>query len=232
MRNKFLNTLFIGLVLSVTSITASAGIIAATDFDGRTVSGNTASNLAWALNGVSEPGNLSADFDLFNSANSQDKFAVNRNIGNEGSWSVDIALNVLSTNNIALSSVTLDAYIFSNRGALQNSPRNLNFVASLFDSSDTLLKQVNLLDIYTDGNNFESTKPNGSTVSLNFDGFFLSASNNYKLTLTANDGAGMGNNAGFDNLIINGELTSVPEPTTLAIFALGIFGLVSRKINK
>jgi hypothetical protein len=38
---------------------------------------------------------------------------------------------------------------------------------------------------------------------------------------------------GIDNVIISGDATtSVPEPSTLAIFALGTLGLVSRKVKK
>ncbi|MBD2444066.1 hypothetical protein H6G25_12905 [Dolichospermum sp. FACHB-1091] len=44
---------------------ASAINILSTNFNGRTVSGATASNLNWTTNGVSDPGNLTANFPLF-----------------------------------------------------------------------------------------------------------------------------------------------------------------------
>jgi hypothetical protein len=36
----------------------------------------------------------------------------------------------------------------------------------------------------------------------------------------------------IDNLVINEQSTDVPEPSTLAIFALGIMGLASRRFKK
>jgi hypothetical protein len=37
---------------------------------------------------------------------------------------------------------------------------------------------------------------------------------------------------GFDNVSIIAEITDVPEPSTLAIFALGVIGLASRRFKK
>ncbi|HAC62308.1 MAG TPA: hypothetical protein DCF68_01925, partial [Cyanothece sp. UBA12306] len=59
---------------------ANAAVILSTDFNGRTVSGATASNLNWTTNGVSDPGNLTADFNLFNTPATQNLFAVQRNL--------------------------------------------------------------------------------------------------------------------------------------------------------
>lgn len=39
-------------------------------------------------------------------------------------------------------------------------------------------------------------------------------------------------NGGFPQVNITGITNSIPEPSTLAIFALGVMGLVSRKIRK
>ncbi|TWX67911.1 PEP-CTERM sorting domain-containing protein [Colwellia demingiae] len=228
MKNKFLQTAVVGLIMLASS--ANAGIIASTDFDDRTVAGDTASTLDWILDGLSSPGDLSADYNLFDTTDSADKFAVDRNLSNEGDWIVNIALNVLSLNNISLSSLTLDAYIFNNSGNFQGQQRNLDIAISLFDSSNTLLKEFTLLDdIYA--NNGAFTNPNGHNVSVDLEGYSLLASNDYILRLTGS-GEGNGNNAGFDNLVINGDLTSVPEPTSLAIFALGIMGLAARRLKK
>ena len=76
---------------------AHAVVIASTDFNGRTVSGSTASNLTWVLNGVADPGDLTAQMNpdgLFNTADAQNRFAVNRNIHNEGPWLFDVELAV------------------------------------------------------------------------------------------------------------------------------------------
>ncbi|MBA6372821.1 PEP-CTERM sorting domain-containing protein [Colwellia sp. BRX8-4] len=228
MKNKFLKVAVAGLIMLASS--ANAGIIASTDFDNRTVAGDTASNLDWILDGLSSPGDLSADYNLFDTTDSQNKFAVDRNLSNEGDWIVDISLNLLYQNNISLSSLTLDAYIFNNSGNFQNVQRNLDIAVSLFDSSNIFLKEFTLLDdIFA--NNGAFTNVNGHNVSVDLEGYFLLANNDYILRLTGS-GEGNGNNAGFDNLVINGDLTSVPEPTSLAIFALGVMGLAARRFKK
>ena len=77
--------------------------ILSTDFTGRTVAGDTASNITWITNGVGDPGDLTAvpvgggTFGgLFDTANAQGHFAPDRNTNNEGPWSTDIALTVES----------------------------------------------------------------------------------------------------------------------------------------
>ena len=54
--------------------------------------------------------------------------------------------------------------------------------------------------------------------------------------VTWNNGSGVGdwsnNYIGYVNYEINGVASQVPEPTTLAIFALGIMGLASRRFKK
>jgi hypothetical protein len=138
-------------------------------------------------------------------------------------------LNVLGLNNISLSSLTLDAYIFNNGGRFQSVQRNLDIAVSLFNSSNTLLKTFTLLDdIYA--NNGAFTNANGHNVNVNLEGYSLLANNDYILRLTAS-GEGNGNNAGFDNLVINGNLNSIPEPTTFAILALGIMMVAARRLK-
>jgi hypothetical protein len=228
MKHRFLKLTI--AVLIIFTANANAGVIASTDFNGRTVTGDTASNLNWILDGLSSPGDLSADYSLFNTSNSANKFAVDRNLANEGDWVVDIDLNVLGSNNISLSSLSLDAYIFNNNGRFQYVQRNLDIAVSLLDSSNTLLKTFSLLDdIYANNGSF--TNANGHNVNVNLEGYSLLANNDYILRLTAS-GEGYGNNAGVDNLVINGDLTSIPEPLSLAIFALGIMGLTVLRLKK
>lgn len=224
MKNTLIRAALTGLLLATTSFISHATIIASTDFDGRTVNGATASNLDWTVNGLSDPGNLTADFGLFTSAAANDRFAVDRNLHTEGSWMVDIALNVLALNDLSLSTVTLDAFIFNNAGSLQTLQRDLDLSLQLFDAADALLTSANLLNIYAANGNFSVSQPNGSNVSFDLGGVKLSAGNDYVLRLTAS-GQGPGNNAGIDNLVINGEITPVPAPGTLALFAMGLLGL-------
>ncbi|MBT0587281.1 hypothetical protein [Alteromonas oceanisediminis] len=131
------------MALGVSAMSHGA-VILSTDFDGRVVSGDTASNITWVANGVSDAGDLTAQFNflqnglasqqsLFDTTAAQSRFAVNHNLHEEGSWFVDVALNVLGGNSIALSMITLDAFIFNNGGNLQTSQRDLDLTVSLFD---------------------------------------------------------------------------------------------------
>ena len=130
---KFVRTLNTALVtlVALISLSANATIILATDFNGRTVSGNTASNLNWTYNGISAPGDLSADFNLFTTSQASDLFVVDSNIVNESPWTVDINLNVLSEG-LSQLILTFDAFIFSNLGLPQGVQRNLDLTATLF----------------------------------------------------------------------------------------------------
>lgn len=197
---KFVRTLNTALVtlVALISLSANATIILATDFNGRTVSGNTASNLNWTYNGISAPGDLSADFNLFTTSQASDLFVVDSNIVNESPWTVDINLNVLSEG-LSQLILTFDAFIFSNLGLPQGVQRNLDLTATLFDSSNSIVSSISLADIYANSGGFLSSMPNGSSVEFDFIGASLLANNTYILRIFA-EGQGSGNNAGFDNL--------------------------------
>ena len=218
-----ISTLVIVGILLISSV-ASASSIASTDFNGRTVSGATASNLNWNLNGVASPGNLTVNSPdgLFDTAAAQNRFAVNRNLQNEGNWMFDVALNVLSGNDIDLGLTTLDAFIFNNSGNLQTVSRDLDLKFSLLDSSFSLLTEKSVLNIYAGTGSV--TQP--QNVFFDFTGNTLTSGDMYYLRLTA-FGQGYGNNAGIDNLVINGELAPapVPEPSTIILLGSGLAGL-------
>lgn len=205
---------FLGFVENV-----QATIIASTDFTNRTVSGKTASNFAWTVNGIADPGSLTASHNLFNTTAAQNLFAVDRNLRTEGLWTVDIALNVGSSA-IQLSLVTLDAYIFSDSGNFQTVNRDL-------DLRIDLLSQGPLMVI--DSKAFNNIYPNSGTatqpkpVSFDLSGNTLAANTNYILRLTASKDSTSGNNAGIDNLRINGSI--VPEPTAITIWGLGLVAM-------
>ncbi len=227
MKFKFINAVFIGMVLATSSITANAGIIASTDFDDCTVSGCEAADLNWILDGLSNPGDLSVvgGYNLFTTLSADGKFAVDQNLINDGSWSVDIALNVLANNDIALSEITLDAFTTNNRGGFQTAPRDFDINAEFFDFNGVSLFSVSLENV---GGNHSG---NANEVSLILDGLGLFANNDYNLRLTVSADSGSGVNGAIDNLKIYGETTQVPEPSTFAIFALGMIGLASRRFK-
>lgn len=215
--------------IMLASANSMAAIIASTDFDGRTVGGSTASNLTWVTQGVANPGDVSADFALFDTAGTANRFGVDRNLHNESSWSANVALNVLSGNSIALSNVSFDAFIINNAGALQTVQRNLSYTAALLDSTMSVFAEISVNNIY--GNS--GAVANGQNIMFDFSGNTLSAGNNYTLRITAS-GTGPGNNAALDNLVINGDVTAlaVSAPSIIAVFSLGFLMIIARRFRK
>jgi hypothetical protein len=208
---------------------AGAAVVLSTDFDGRTVSGATASNLNWTAQGVVAPGSLTAvrsapgtpSAVLFNTAAASNRFAVDLNLHTESAWHADIALQVLANTEIDLGAITLDAFIFNNAGALQGVYRDLDMTLQLLDSTQSVLDQASFSDIYA-GNGSPALQP----VALSFDlsGNTLLANTSYTLRLMAM-GQGPGNNSGIDNLVVQGDLRAVPEPASLALVLAAVCGL-------
>lgn len=208
---------------------ADGAVIASSDFDDRTVSGATASNLTWMVNGVANPGEmqamdetsgLSEPLALFDTVDAQGKFAVDRNIASggprsEGFWYVDVQLDV-GPAPLDLSSASLDAYIFSNKGLLQPKNRDLDMSVELLNASNTLMAEDTQLDIFPD-NDSEPVQPQFVRFDLS-SASLLSANSDYFLRIRVFSDGTNGNNAGFDNLVIHGEV--VPEPATFGIWSL------------
>jgi len=218
-----------------TLVNPANAVILSTNFNGRTVSGATASNLNWTTNGVSNPGNLTANFNLFNTTATQNLFAVNRNLHTAGSWSVDITVGV-GSRSIDLGEISLDAYIFNNSGATQAFSRDFDLTINLLDSTKTnILATQSVVNLFPNSN----TIPNPSPVPFVFDftGNTLQANETFFLRLIAS-GQGstpiVGNNGGIDNLVVNGNFVSVPEPSSgLETFGgLGLLLAFKRKLSK
>jgi len=199
----------------------SPEVILSTELTGRTVSGATASDIPWTTNGVADPGDLTATHPLFNTGDAQGRFAVDRNIHNEGDWSVDVPLGVQS-DNVSLADVAMDVFIYSNGGALQTSQRDVDILVELLDSGLAVIDSDTALDIYA--NSGSAVQPQG--ITLDFSGNELIANTDYTLRITAT-GQGSGNNAGIDNLNVTGALSTfvIPEPASLMIWGLGLLGL-------
>lgn len=206
----------------------TAGPILATDFDARTISGATASNLTWTRNGVDDPGNLTASHSLFNTTDAQDKFAVAQNIGNTGPWTVDVPLSVLDKP-IDLDEIAMDVYIFSNAGGFQGVNRDVDVTVRLLDDGMNELWAGSVLDIYPNSGSINPPQPR--SISLDLTGTDrLLANTDYTLQIEASssvfpDG---GNNAGIDNLFLSGLV--VPEPGTwILLLSAAACGLLLRR---
>lgn len=233
-----LRVLFAAVATALTaSGMASAAVVLSTNFDARTVSGATASNLNWTANGVAAPASLTAvagpvitgtppAMALFTTTAASGRFAVDRNFQTESSWYVDIPLAILAGNNIELSTVTLDALIFNNAGALQGAgtARDLDMTLALLSSAAVAIDSDTVNNIYPNTGNWTPTQP--SSVSFDLSGNTLAAGSSYFLRLTARSDQRLGNNAGIDNLVVNGALTQViPEPSSLALLGIALAGL-------
>ncbi|QTN33976.1 PEP-CTERM sorting domain-containing protein [Akkermansiaceae bacterium] len=217
---------------------AGAAVIASTNFNGQTIVTNTASNLGWTLNGVNDPGSMSAFVaatattqNLFNTNTfNQNQFAPALNVGNGNTfWRTSVNLTVTAGNVVSLTDVTFDHWAINGSG-VQNVNRRSDFTITLFDPSNTPVAggTVSAVDV------FNGASPGVSTpVTLTFaSAVALSATGTYRLQIDAGELGGAdetGNHAGIDNLSINGTVTPVPEPTSLAISVLGFLGLALRR---
>ncbi len=203
--------------------------ILATDFGGRAISGPTASGLNWASNGVADPGALTASHNLFDTADAQDKFAVARNIGNAGPWTVDVPLAVLDKP-IDLSEIAMDVYIFNNSGVLQDQNRDVDITVRLLDDGMNELWSGSVLDVYPDSGSISPPQPRSIALDLSGTDRLL-ANTDYTLRIEAWSSLwpSGGNNAGIDNLFLAGHV--VPEPGTwmLLLSALACGLLVRRR---
>lgn len=207
-------------------LVANSAVLLSTDFSGRTVTGPTASNVIWTGTGLSAPSSLTvtnvapgslAGGGLFDTANAEGHFAVSKNIGNAGPWSVTIPIT-LSSPTISLESVELDWQHFSNAGAFQGPARNVRWTITVTGSTsgliDTVIGTANAasgLDVLTFG----------SPVSLN-------NSETYDVSiLVDNNGNATGNNSGFDAITLNGEI--IPEPSGALLSLLGLSLVLRRR---
>jgi len=190
-----------------------------TDFTGRTVSGNTASNIPWTTNGVLDPGDLTAVDEppsgalagLFDTSDAQGHFAPDKNIGNEGPWSVTIPLTITAAS-VSLDEVVLDWQHFSNSGDFQGGDRMADWTVSVTGSVSGLLDSVTVANV-------------GGTsglLSLIFPTpLSLTPAETYALKIYVTGSNTDGNNTGLDAVTLNGVVsTIIPEPSTLLIWSL------------
>jgi VCBS repeat-containing protein len=182
-------------------------VLLATDFIGRTVAGNVASNITWTTDGVSDPGDLTAVegteaaavqlAGLFDTAATDNHFAPNLNTDNEDNWSVAIPLTVTASS-ITVDDVVIDADHFNNTGINQSVTRDTDIVVSLTGSTSgqvaTETKGSGLVNVNWTLTFFDATAP-----------IALSNSETWTLTIgTTNLPGAPGNNFGLDNLTVNG----------------------------
>jgi hypothetical protein len=198
---------------------AHADVLAATDFNERTlttvkVTNDTATNLKWTLNGLEDPGDLSAmnaggaGQVLFNTPTAQVLFAPQINTGNGNTfWTTSVNLTVVPGSVVTLTDVTFDYWALSAAGVL-NVNRRSDFTISLLDPSAVLVASVDIVDAVSG----TSAVPMMPTLTATFAApVALSAPGTYTLQIKGGDFLGAdetGNHTGIDNLSINGTLRS------------------------
>ncbi len=206
MNSKFLKVALVSVVLSVSGF-ANAGLIPfgiQTDIDTTTLTNN-----GWSLNFQSVWGSQAAhDYEMF-------------------------------------AGIALDEYVFI--GALDTNTTNIALGAAILYSD---------LLSYTTGNNTNDYNGAswyfrndysmgfadiGETISLNSADTSTDSGALSKLSWHMHDdytagyrvGNYFSNNSGaFEKVVFRASATNVPEPSTLAIFALGMIGLASRRFKK
>jgi hypothetical protein len=208
-------------------VDSQADVIGSTSFGGRTLAtvatnNDTASGLVWSVVGIADPGDLTAvpnqalangfaEFEqngLFGTPAGMNAFIPDLNIHNEGSYYVDIPIVVTATDGLTLESLSLTGIITNNFGELQAIGREVDFAVEVFDSPDAILFSdfVSGQDAFVDGGAFDPV-----TVKLDLGDVALAngASAFIRLYIGA-DGVISGNNAGFDDLVIEGSFGGPP----------------------
>jgi arylsulfatase len=201
------------------NVAVSAAPFAATEFTGRTVSGKTASNIAWTTSGVANPGNLTwvnegggpTNTGLFDTPNAQGHFAPNLNIGSEGPWSVTIPLRPTAPE-LSLTAVVIRWQHFDNAGLFQISSRSANWTVSVTGSVSGALGSVTASGV--SGLSGVETLTFASPL-------VLSSAETYALKIRVAGTTTSGNNTSLDALSIEGSIGSTPPPPA-APFLLSI----------
>jgi CSLREA domain-containing protein len=184
-------------------------VIFSTDFAGRTVTGNTASNITYTLNGVADPGDLTAVegneevpvrlTGLFDTVDASSHFAPDLNTDNEDNWILSVPL-ALTVSSLTIDEVVLDGDHFGNAGTFQVDNRDTDFRVSLTGSISgqvaTETKTTGLVTTDWTLAFFDNTNP-----------IPLSDAESWTLTIeTTNFPNNSGNNTALDGFAINGSV--------------------------
>lgn len=241
MNTRFTLILALQVALLAPFVASSgAAVIASTTFDGRSLpSANTAGNLNWVVNGVADPGTMSAfTFGgaaqplMDNTTLVQNMFSPNLNVGNAPndatrSWTTSVSLTALPGLIVAVESVSFDYWAISGVQVQQGAGvfRNSDFIVTLFDPSMNAVGTVSQFDVLN-GNNSGA----GTPVTLTFNSpITLTDPGTYTLQIRAGDidDNETGNHTAIDNLSING--TVIPEPSKAVLLLAGLLGLAIRR---
>lgn len=209
---------------------AHAAVILSTDFENRVVSGATASNIPYVINGIQNPGNWTAvpndavALSLFDTPDATDRFAVNDNPAN---WTVTLPITLAANvDSIVLDDIVLTVESFNSGGASKagTNTGQANFVTVELWNEDTSTRLVQQQLGETEG--IDRSLWTGTYTD--FDGITLVADTQYSIRLNT-AGSVSGNYTGFQEFTVNGVIP-VPEPAGLAAVGLvAATGLICRR---
>jgi hypothetical protein len=208
----------IGLVFTATSITANAGLLFSDPLNELTdpsiINSQTAHSISYAV------GNI-FDNDVSGSGNgSGNVYATGHGTYTVANAFIDFDFGV-DTN--------LEGFVFYQRGNNSDTVRSFDLIFSnSFDFSSTIstlsFGNTSAFDFTLQGDNSISHVPDRQEFA-----FSLPVTARYvRWDVTSSDGV----YDGAAEMEFWGNVTDVPEPSTLAIFALGMIGLASRRFKK
>ena len=228
----------IALTATLGADTADAATILATDFNTVTTTNGatTASDIVWnTVNGIDTPGTSLTIQDVLpeiNTNHNSDFHAdsgelnVQRNHINEGDWFTtieDVAI-AAGTASIDLTSLSISLNATINGGTPQSGSKVVGIDVEVFNSSAASLGSASA----------SLSDPGGGTgtlVTVDLTGLSsLTAGDTYDIVLTIfTPTTTEGQNTSADNLTLNGDITPVPEPGSLALLGLGGLLIVRRR---
>ena len=118
-----------------------ADVIISADFSDRTVSGSTASNIAWTTTGVTAPGDLIASASLLDTATTAGYFVPNSNVGNGAPWSTSIGFAVTGAP-LRLTDIKLTHNVFAGGGVEQIGSRDAKYKVTITGSKTGTIGSV------------------------------------------------------------------------------------------
>ena len=190
---------------------AGGSVVLSTDFTGRTVNSNTASNIPWITDGVADPGDLTAlgpaALDgLFTTTAAADRFIPDLNLRDQGSWSADVTL-ALTGSSFSLQNIVLDYQHLGNSGTIPTVNKNAKLTVSVSGSVSGLLDSVSIT------HNVPANDGSGSDTFSFSPALSLDDSQTYGLKILA-EGAGSGANLGLDALTLRKESGGIVDTDT------------------